>query len=68
MPRKIWIKRVNSFSEENNDDLSYYLSMSSQERLEIVQFLREQYEKINGMNTHESGKGLRRTIRIVQQA
>ena len=68
MSRKIWMKKINSFSKENDDDLDYYLNMSSQERIELVQFLREQHLKINGLNTHESGKGLRRTIRIVQQA
>ena len=68
MSRKIWMKKINSFSEENDDDLDYYLNMSSQERVELVQFLREQNLKINGLNTNESGKGLRRTIRIVQQA
>ena len=68
MRRKVWMKKINSFSQERAEDLDYYLNMSSQERLEIVQFLREQHQKINGMNTHESGKGLRRTIRIVQQA
>ena len=68
MSRKIWIKKRNSFSEKNNDDLDYYFNMSSQERLEIMQFLREQHLKINGINIHESGKGLRRTVKIVQQA
>jgi hypothetical protein len=67
MPRKIWIKKSDSFSEEYNNDLDYYLNMSSDERVELVQFLREQHLKINGMNSYESGKGLRRTINIIQQ-
>lgn len=67
MSEKIWIKKINSFSRAHTDDLNYYFDMSCQERLEIVQFLREQHQKINGMNTHESGKGLRRTVRIIQQ-
>ncbi len=67
MSRKIWMKKLNLMSNEDNDDIEYYLDMSREERLEIVQFLREQYLKINGMNPYESGKGLQRTIRIVQR-
>lgn len=67
MSRKIWMKRLNLMSNEDNDDIEYYLDMSCEERLEIVQFLREQYLKINGMSPNESRKGLQRIIRIVQQ-
>lgn len=68
MSRNIWVKKINSFSEEYNNDLEYYTNMSSEERIELVQFLREQYLKINGIDPHESGKGLRRAINIIQQA
>jgi hypothetical protein len=52
---KIWMRRARSFSE-------------AQERLEIVQFLREQYPKFGPVNPGESGKGLRRAVTVVQQA
>ncbi len=41
--------------------------LSAQERLETVQYLREQYTKFFRGNENESGKGLRRTVRVVQQ-
>ncbi len=41
--------------------------MSPQERLEIMQFLREVYYKLRGNLKNESGKGLRRVIRVIPQ-
>ena len=68
MTDKIWMKRAKSFSEAQEQDTDYYLNMSAQERLEIVQFLREQYPKFARVKLSESGKGLRRTVRVVKQA
>ncbi len=68
MRQKVWVKKMGSFSEAQDQNLEYYLNMSAQERLETVQFLREQYTKLNGTSPDESGKGLRRTVRVVQQA
>jgi len=68
MSPKVWVKKLCSFSEARDQDLEYYLNMSAEERLETIQFLREQYFKIKGTDSDESGKGLRRTVRIVQQA
>jgi len=65
---KIWMKRAKSFSEAQEQDIDYYLKMSPQERLETVQFLREQYPKFARVKLNESRKRLRRTVRIVQQA
>jgi hypothetical protein len=65
---KIWMRRARSFSEAQEQDLDYYLKMTAQERLEIVQFLREQYPKFGPVNPGESGKGLRRAVTVVQQA
>jgi hypothetical protein len=67
MKQKIWVKKTGSFSEAQDNDLQYYMNMSPQERIETVQFLREQYFKFNGMNLHEGGKGLRRTVKVVQK-
>jgi hypothetical protein len=65
--KKIWMRKATSFSEAQEQDMDYYLNMSAQERIEIVQFLREQYHKFGKVNLSESRKGLRRTIRVVQQ-
>ena len=64
--KKIWVRKAKSFSEAQEQDLDYYLNMSTQERLETVQFLREQYPKFARVKLNESGKRLRRTVRIVQ--
>jgi len=64
--KKIWVRKAKSFSEAQEQDLDYYLNMSAQERLETVQFLREQYPKFARVKLNESGKRLRRTVRIVQ--
>ena len=65
--QKIWIRKARSFSEAWEQDKDYYLNMSAKERLETVQFLREQYPKFAGDYASESGKGLRRTITVIQQ-
>jgi hypothetical protein len=66
--KKIWVRKARSFSESEAQDLNYYLEMSPQERVEIVQFLREQYPKFAKVNVYEGGKRLRRSVRIVKQA
>ena len=63
--KKIWINKTNSFKEAEQFDENYYLSMSREQRLEIVQFLREQYFKIRSRQS-ESRKGLRRFIRVIK--
>ena len=64
---KIWMRKAKSFSEAQEQDIVYYLNLSAEERIEIVQFLREQYYKFARVNLSKSGKGLRRTVRVVQQ-
>jgi hypothetical protein len=64
--KKIWIKKSQSFKEAQDFDTRYYHAMSLQERLEVVQFLRETYLKIKGRDKNESRKRLRRVIRVVQ--
>lgn len=68
MSRQIWMKKARSFSDARYQDFDYYLNMSAQERLEVVQFLRESYSKFHKKNKYESGKRLRRTVRVIQQA
>ena len=64
--QKIWMRKATSFSKAQEQDIDYYLNMSAQERIEIVQFLREQYPKFAKVDLSESRKGLRRTVRVVQ--
>ena len=67
MNQEIWVKRAGSFSEAQDHDLRYYMNMTPQERIETVQFLREQYFKFNGMSLREGRKRLRRIARVVQK-
>ena len=66
--KKIWFNRANSFEEAQDFDTAYYLNLSSAERVEIVQILREEYFKSDGLEFREDGKRLRRVFRVVKQA
>jgi hypothetical protein len=46
MNKKIWINKSDSHEAAQEFDFEYYLSMSSKERLETVQFLREEFYKV----------------------
>jgi hypothetical protein len=63
--RKIWVKKINSFEEENKADIKYYASETPEERLSDIQFCRQQYYLLRGKN--ENGKGLRRVVKIIKQ-
>lgn len=64
--KKIWGRTTNSFQEAEYFDRLYYRAMSKDERLETVQFLREEYLKIKGRLKHEGRERLRRVITVVQ--
>ena len=66
--KRIWINKVGSFKEAQDFDTSYYLALSSEERLESVQILREEYFKSNGLEFGEDGKRLRRVFKVIKQA
>jgi len=65
--KKIWINKSNSFKEAEKFDENYYRQMTATQRLEIMQFLRELNFKLKSEKRDESGKRLRRFIRIIQQ-
>lgn len=67
LKKKIWINRADSFSSAQDFDTAYYLRMSSEERLETVQLLRETFWKMNKGLKHEGRERLRRVIKIIQQ-
>jgi ribonucleotide reductase beta subunit family protein with ferritin-like domain len=61
MQRKKWIKKIKS-SDLTEEENKYYKSLTPEERVGIVQELREQYTKIN----NESTKRLRRILKTVK--
>jgi hypothetical protein len=66
--KKIWVHRAKSFEEAQAFDNAYYLSLSSTERVESVQILREEYFRSIGLEFREDGKRLRRVFRVIKQA
>ena len=66
--KKVWINRAKSFEEAKDFDNAYYLSLSGMERVESVQFLREEFFKSHGLKFREDGKRLRRVFRVIKQA
>ena len=67
MKKSIWMNKTDSFDKARKFNDDYYISMSSEERLETVQFLRETYFKMKKGPQNESGKRLRRIIRVIKQ-
>ena len=66
--KQIWVNKANSFEEAQELDNAYYSSLSSTERVENVQILREEYFKIHGMKFREDGIRLPRVFRVIKQA
>ena len=63
----IWVNRARSFEEDQDFDSAYYLSLSSTERVECVQVLREEFFKSNGLEFREDGKRLRRVLELLNK-
>jgi len=59
---KIWVNKAKGFKKARQFDINYYVKMTPEQRLDIVQMLREMNLKLN-----ENRKGLRRVIRIIKQ-
>ncbi len=64
----IWIHKSISLKAAAEFERGYYSKMPAADRLETVQLLREQYQKMKKRTGHENRKGLRRSIKIIQQA
>lgn len=64
--KKIWMNKTHSFLEAERFDEQYYQAMSGYEKIEIMQFLREQYLKMKGLKG-EDRKRLRRVIKFIKQ-
>ena len=63
--KKIWINKCKSFKEAHEFDDHYYQSLTPEERLDIVQYLRLNQYKMDTKNARR--KRLRRSITIIQQ-
>jgi len=68
MKKKVWAHVARSYEDAQEFDDAYYLSMSSEERVETVQVLRERYSKMKKGSSHECRKRLRRVLRVIEQA
>lgn len=68
--KKIWVHKAKSFKEAEEFDRNYYLQMSPQERLDIMQQLRRIYYKFpkGGKAGYGHRARLQRVVRIVEQA
>ena len=62
------MNKAKSFEEAQEFDNAYYLRLSGAQRVESVQFLREEYIKSHGLKFREDGKRLRRVFRIIKPA
>ena len=63
---KVWMNKTDSLAEAERFDEQYYQIMSGYEKIEIIQFLREQYLKMKGLDG-ESRKRLRRVVKFIKQ-
>jgi hypothetical protein len=63
---KIWINKTDSFKSAEKFDEEYYLNMTSSERLELMQYLREAYFNFRKAKKGENRKRLRGYIKIIQ--
>ncbi|MEJ2355068.1 MAG: hypothetical protein P8Y62_04100 [candidate division WOR-3 bacterium] len=62
MKKKIWIKKFD-FSQSAEEEFKYYSSLTSREKLSIMQELREEELK----RKNENGEGLRRVFKFIKQ-
>lgn len=67
MKRSIWIKKASNFKIAEIFDADYYSQMSSTERLETMQFLRDLHHKFIGGQGNANRKRLRRVVKVIQQ-
>ncbi|MHC4457341.1 MAG: hypothetical protein ACYS0I_09665 [Planctomycetota bacterium] len=66
MKKTVWLNKANSFKEAQKFDAAYYRRLSSKERIETIQLLRENHFKSTGMSIGENGKRLQRVVRIIE--
>lgn len=64
--RTVTIRKFSSLNKAQEADEREYARMSPAERVETVQFLREIWLGFGKGKRHESRKGLRRVVKVVQ--
>lgn len=67
MGKKIWAKKFYSFKAAQAAEISYYRNMTPEDRLSMVQFLREEYWKFNRAKGNANRKRLSRVFKITKQ-
>ena len=60
----LWVNKAKSFKDAKDFEDEYYISMSPEEKLSMIQFCREQYH--NKLNSNENRKGFRRFLKIIK--
>jgi hypothetical protein len=65
--KKWWIRKAKSWEEAQEQDDEYYRLSSPEQRLSDIQFCREMYFKLKGININEVRKGLRRFFKVTEQ-
>jgi hypothetical protein len=61
---KIWVRKFSSFDDENRADRELWQRMTPDERVAIVEQLREEWWKHHG----NGEEGLRRAVRVLETA
>ena len=60
---EIWVRKCNSFAEDEQADREFWASMTGEERVEALEELRREAWKVTG----ERLEGLRRTVRVLER-
>lgn len=61
---KIWVRKFSSFDEENRADWEFWQRMTPDERVEVVEQLRQEWWEAHG----NGEEGLRRAVRVLETA
>ena len=63
---KVWVEKFSSLKESKAFESSYYRGKTPEERLSDMQFCREMYFKMRGIDVNAYRKRLRRTLKVIQ--
>lgn len=61
--RRLWLRKLSSFEEENRADREYWQSMTPNQRVGIVEQMREEWWQDHG----DGEPGLRRAVCVLEQ-
>ncbi len=68
MKKKLWLKKTRSFKKVTQDFIAEALSKTSSERIAELLYLREIDSKIHRGKHGRKSRGLRGSLKIIQQA